>query len=264
MRIGVVYKFKPHNKLNGTLFYCYEYYRQLRKVYPQAKFLIVGIDEANLGLVEKVFHEKYENFYPMDLRPVRTVIDLWKIKLDRTLILDIDTFYQCKEFCTNDVHVFSNDTHEMYRYPDYRTVTYYGIYPYQRFDVECMLKLNFDIMRKSESKPGVFVSCLDMTHLKNNINRYEKEFERPIILKKSHEGSGSIFDDIDQVHYVHVQRDTNNRIIPEAFFHNKELTIEEVYNEDDSIMRRYNDIVDNGLDNYTLTLQDKMIEACLQ
>lgn len=264
MRLAVVYKFKNHNKLNGTLFYCYEYYRKLRESYPCTKFVIIGIEPDNIKLIENIFKEKYNNFYPMDILPFESVISLWKQKFDRTLILDIDTFYQCKEFCTNEVHVFSNDTHEMYRYPDDRQVTYYGVYPYQRFDKECMLKLNFDIMKPAQNNPGVFVSCLDMTHLKNNINRYEREFQRPIILKKSHEGSGSIFDEINQVHYVHVQRDTNNRIIPEAFFHNKEVTIEEIWDEDDSIMRRYNDIINNGLDNYTLSDSDLMIKACLR
>lgn len=260
MDIGVVYKFKPHNKLNGTLFYCYEYYRAI----PGVKFYIVDISNNNLELVNKVFSEKYKDFDPSHIQTVRTVIDLWKLKLDRTLMLDIDTFYQCKEFCTNEVHVFSNDTHPMYRYPDDRSVTYYGIYPYQRFDVECMLKLNFSIMKDAQSKPGVFVSCLDQTHIKNNINRYSREFARPIILKKSHEGSGSIFDEIDHVHYVHVQRDTNNRIIPEGIYYGKEVSIEDIYPEHDSIRMRYNDIIDNGLGNYTLDDNDVMVQACLR
>lgn len=261
MNLAVVYKFKPHNKLNGTLFYCYEYYRELKKYYPKAEFIIIDIDKDNIKLVSDIFDQKYNDFNQSDIRPIKNVINLWKLKLDRTLMLDIDTFYQCKEFCTNEVHVFSNDTHEMYRYPDDRKVTYYGIYPYQRFDIKCMLKLNFSIMKESKSTPGVFISCLDTTHLKNNVNRYERAFARPIILKKSHSGSGNIFNDVDHVHYVHVQRDTNNRIIPEAFFHNKSVTIEEVWTEDDSIQRRYND---KDLSNYTLNRYDSMVTACLR
>lgn len=263
MSIGVVYKFKPHNKLNGTLFYCYEYYRFLREFDSDVKFYIVGIDEENLKLVEKVFDEKYR-CCSNGIHPIRSVIELYKLQLDKTLILDIDTFYNCKEFLTGDIHCFSNDSHEMYRYKDNRTVTYYGIYPYQNFDVSCMLKLNFEVFRDCDTKPGVFVSCLDPKHIRDNINRYEREFGRPIILKKSHMGSGSIFDNIDQVHYVHVQRDTNNRIIPEGFFFGKKVTVEEVYREEDSIMWRYNDIQENGLGNYSLACDDEMVKACLR
>lgn len=262
MKTGVVYKFKPHNKLNGTLFYCYEYYRFLVDLGVDVEFYIIDIDQANIRLVDEVFDQKYKNYN--GFTPVRSVIDLYKLKLEKTLFLDVDSFYRCKEFCTGDIHCFSNELHDNYQYRDNRHVTFYGIYHYQIFDVECMLKLNFSIFKECKSEPGVFVSCLDPTHIKNNINRYKREFERPIILKKSHSGQGNLFDYIDHVHYVHVQRDTNNRIIPEAFYHGKSVSVEEVYNENDSIMMRYNDIIENGLSNYTLTEDDEMVKACLR
>jgi hypothetical protein len=263
MNYGVVYKFKPHNKLNGTLFYCFEYFKFLRK-YIDVKFYIVGINSKDLKIVLDVFAGKYNTTFD-NIIPI-SIIDLYKLKLDRTLILDVNTFYDVKEFLTNEIHCFSNDTHAMFRYKTDRLVTYYGHYHYQKFDVDCLLKLNFEIFRPlTQQGHGVFISALNQKYIRLNIERWEEEFNRPIIIKKSHSGHGNLFDMIDSIHYVHTERDTNNRIIPEAFFYNKPISIEEpLYDGVDSIRMRYNDIVANGLANYTVSENDAMVTACLR
>jgi len=263
MNYGVVYKFKQHNKINGTLFYCFEYFSFLRK-FVDVKFYIVDIEPRDLQLVLNIFSQKYTASLD-NIIPVKT-IDLYTLKLDRTLVLDIDTFYNVKEFLTNDIHVFSNDTHDMFRYKNDRRVTYYGVYDYQRFDVTCILKLNFEIFKPFlNHKEGVFISSPSSQYIKTNLSRWEKEFSpKPIITKHEQHGVGNLFDLVDHIHYVHIQRDTNNRIIPEAFYYNKTVTIEEpLYTEVDSIMLRYNDIKENGLANYTITEHDEMVKACL-
>jgi hypothetical protein len=110
----------------------------------------------------------------------------------------------------------------------------------------------------------VFISALDQKYIRFNLERWKREFDRPVILKKSHEGFGNLFDMIDSVHYVHTERDTNNRIIPEAFYYNKTVTIEEVFTDLDSIRLRYDDISSNGLGNYTVSEHDPMVQACLR
>ncbi len=261
MKIGVVYKHKIDNKINGTLFYCFEYLQQLRH-HCDAKLYIVGIPSSDLSMIKRIFEEKY-TVPPDHIVPV-VITDLYKLGLERTLVLDVHTFNCTKEFLTNQVHVFSNDEHNMYRYKNSRTVTYYGMYPYQRYDVPCILKINFDIFHPCKTNSGVFISALDHEYIKLTMPRWEKTFNKPIYLKVSHSGSGSIFDRIDQVHYVHTCRDTNNRIIPEAFYHGKTVTVEDIHSELDSIMLRYNDITENGLGNYTLTDDDVMVQACLR
>ena len=261
MKIGVVYKFKPHNKINGTLFYCFEYFKFLQK-HVDLKFYIVGISASDLELVLDMLKQKY-NADIDNIIPIR-LVELYSLNLDRTLVLDVNSFYDCKEFMTNETHCFSNEPHEMFRYTNDRTVTYYGSYTYQNYDVFNYLKLNFEIFKPCASKPGVFVSCLDPKYIRFEYERLQKQFDRPIILKKQHTGIGDLFDQIDAVHYIHIVRDTNNRIIPEGFFHGKQVTIEEVYTELDSIQLRYNDIVSNGLGNYTLTDADEMIKAMIK
>jgi hypothetical protein len=262
MKLGVVYKHKPHNKINGTLFYCFEYFKFLQK-YTDVQFYVIGITEGDLRLVANILSQKYQIFTD-GIVPIK-LTELYQLDLDRTLVLDVDTFRQCREFFTNEVHCFSNEEHEWFRYRNQRSVTYYGSYDFQYYDVFCYLKLNFEIFPQlTTSAPGVFVSCLDPQFIRFEYERLKKQFNRPIILKKQHTGVGNLFELIDAVHYIHVVRDSNNRIIPEGFYYNKQVTVEEVYTGVDSIMLRYNDIKQNGLTNYTLTQDDVMVKAMLR
>lgn len=263
MKIGVVYKFKPKNKLNGTLFYCFEYFKFLKK-YCDCKFYITDLNEKDLNLVKRIFREKYDT----DLEgiiPIKTV-ELYKLNLDRTLILDIHTFYNVKEFLTNEIHCFSNDCHEMFRYKNNRKVIYYGSYSYQRYDVFNYLKLNFDIFKKFDSfENSVFISALNEEHLRNQKSKYVERFsDKNVIIKDRNSGIGNIFEVVDSIHYLHNGRDTNNRIIPEAFYYKKKITFESFYPEVDSSLLRFEDIQNNGLLNYTLSENDEMIKSCLR
>lgn len=261
MKLGVVYKFKPHNKINGTLFYCFEYFKFLRK-FVDAKFYIVGISARDLENVLTIFEEKYNTTFD-NIIPIK-ITDLYKLGLDQTIILDIMSFYDCKEFLTGNIHCYSNESHDVFRYKNHRTVTYYGSYDYQNYDVFSYLKLNFEIFKPFESVPGVFVSAPDQKHIGLNLEIYKQKFKKPIILKKNYEGNGNIFEMIDAVHYVHTSQDRDNRIIPEAFYYGKIVTIEDLYPIIDSAQLRFQDCAENGLKNYTLTEQDEIVQACLK
>lgn len=263
MKCGVVYKHKPNNKINGTLFYCFEYF-QFLKNFVDAKFYIVGINDQDLNLIRKMFSEKYTCSFDGVL-PIK-ITELHGLKLDRTLVFDVMTFDHCKAFLTGQVHCYSNNTHPNYKYQDSREVIYYGTYSeYQVFDIHSHIKINFDIFKPLQQQGcGVFISCPNRAYIESNLQRYQQQFNKPVYLKKHDAGSGNIFDMIDSVHYVHTQRDTNNRIIPEAFYYDKQVTLEYVYDETDSVYYRYNDIIANGLNNYILTEDDLMVQACLK
>lgn len=267
MNIGVVYQFKTHHKVNGTLFYCFEYAAFLHQYHPDVRLFLVDASEHDVALTIRLFTEKYN--YTTDLIVPIKRIDLYKLKLDRTLVLDINTFNSCKEFLTGDIMCFSNTSHDSFRYSHgNRTVTYYGSYPYQTYDEFCFLKLNFDIFKCCvPGGDGVFVSSVNTNRVDDCINDVRVMYpNKPIIAKAHGSGVGNIFDLIDTVHYVHGVQDTNNRIVPEAFFHNKTVVIDmdRWIGPHDSVIWRYNDISANGLSNYTLTSSDVMVQACLK
>lgn len=262
MKTGVVYKFKKDKKLNGTLFYCFEYYSFLRQ-FIDINFYIVDIDAGDLELVRTIFLQKY-NADTSSILPIKRT-DLYGLHLDKTLVLDVMSFYDCKEFLTGDVLCYSNDNHNMFRYKNDRTITYYGSYDFQPYDVFSYLKFNFDIFKPSPiTNSGVFISCIDEKYLEDRMHQYEIQFNRPIILKKFNSGVGNIFDYVDAVHYVHMTLDKNNRIIPEAFYYGRDITIEETVPFVDSVKLRYDDITANGLGNYILTEDDIIVRDMLK
>jgi|LWDU01.1.fsa_nt_gi hypothetical protein len=252
-RIGVVYKWNLHNKLNGSLFYAYEY-----AVYLKTNLYLVGINKKDLDLVKTIFDQKYSSS-PSNITAIK-LIDLYSLDLQKTLLVDIKSFYAVKEFLSGDSHVFSNEAHTMFRYKNNRKVTYYGSYDYQNYDVFNYLKLNFSIFKdiiKTGDKTFVSGVYPFLGHEKYlNIDN--------VIMKKHYIGRGDLFELISSVVYIHSSLDTNNRIIPEAFYYSKSIKIiEQAADIIDSITFRYNDIKNNGLSNYTLSNDDMMIQGML-
>jgi hypothetical protein len=261
MKCGIIYLFKQHHKINGTLFYCFEYFKFIQQ-YADINFYIVGANNDDIKLVKQLFSEKYT----CNVDDIKTIkrTEIYSLKLDVTLVFDVHTFTKCKEFFSNNVHCYSNDTHGNFQYNNNRNVTYYGSYHYQKYDVFSYLKLNFNIFKKVNNTPGVFVSSVNTEYVQNNLDDWKKRYDKPIIVKRSYKGKGDIFNMIDTVHYVHWSLDKNNRIIPEAFFYQKQLIIEHRTDIIDSVNYRYDDITNNGLDRYVLTLNDPMVQACLK
>lgn len=203
--------------------------------------------------MHSIFKDKYSA--PTNIIQSIKTVELYSIDLDKTLLVDIKSFYDVKEFLKNDIHVFSNEAHEKFRYKNDRTVTYYGSYDYQDYDVFNYIKLNFSIFKKIIGRgTKTFITGRE---------KYKGPSIKNSISKEHFTGYGDLFELIDTVLYVHTIEDTNNRIIPEAFHYNKKIVIEDKSPElIDSITLRYNDIMNNGLENYTLSDSDEMVKAC--
>ena len=120
----------------------------------------------------------------------------------------------------------------MFRYKNDRSVTYYGSYDYQNYDVFNYLKLNFSIFKDIiKSGDKTFVSGV------YPFLGLEKYLDMDNVIKKEHYmGRGDLFELISSVVYIHSSLDTNNRIIPEAFYYSKKIKIiEELENIIDSV-----------------------------
>ena len=248
---GVVYQWNPNNPVNGSLFYAYEYAIHLGTVL----YIIGALSESQLQRVRILFNEKY--ILSTTIIVLRRSIDLYTLSISKLLFIDIRSFYNLKELVPQGVecHVFSNTIHPMWRYSSKsnRNVIYYGSYPeYQRYDVECILKLYFGAMRCTTPTPqkvnplinpgtpkkiirpplrpplkySAFVSYLPQ-HIPR---RYEDimgllppvpDPQKPYLLKSPHKAIGNILELTETLYYIHNGYiDTNNRVIPEfRWFH---------------------------------------------
>lgn len=261
---AVLYAFKSHNKYNGTLFYCFEYYCKAREINPDVLFYIFNISKEELESVKDVFKNRYQFpiAYLEGIKSLSTIQELHQLNTKSNLILDIHTFDQIYYFLKGDIYCYSNVGHEMKR-SEFKKIIYFGHYKYQNFDYNVKLKLNFFIFKKIErSNPdGIFVSSR-----KDNYKDFKlpKELEhlKPINKDKNSHYQ-NLFELFDTIYYFHSDLDTNNRLIPEAFFYNKKIYIEFNGNKEDSIYLRYQDILSNGLKPYTLEQDDLMLSMFL-
>lgn len=261
---NVLYYFLDHKKINGTLFYCFEYFVRARSLGQDIKFTIYNISDTDLEMVKTIFRDRYhfDHAYLDHIYGLNSIQNLYKADFARTLILDIHSFNRTYMFIRNDIFCYSNEGHEMVR-SDVKSIRYYGYYPYQRFDSEARLKLNFDIFKPLEGKVenNLLISSLRFNF--KDVTLPSKFRDKPVIYKTAFGHHENLFNKFDTLFYFHSDFDTNNRLIPECFFYGKNIHVHLNDNFDDSISRRYNDIKENGLLNYWLKDDDKMLSEFL-
>jgi len=272
LNLGVFYKWQPYKKINGTLFYCMEYYLQLKRNKKHIiNFYIVDISDKDLKLVYKTFKDKYKDKYLKKLNIIQVKrTQIRELNLDNTLVLDIKTFINIRLFCTNRIHVFCNNINDFndrklfnYSFDKTRSVIYYGSYKkYQQYDKFNILKLGLQFHKTyNNSKNKIFFSGADPKILEKYSS---KHLESEVFTKQFNKTIDNLFEEISTIVYVHTSLDTNNRIIPEAKYHNKELRIINDTIEIDSIKYRFEDcFINNNLHKYIINDNDIMIKNML-
>lgn len=261
---AVIYTFKSHNKYNGTLFYCFEYFTKARELDPETIFYIHNISKEELEKIKTIFRDRYEIDESLleSIRFGNSIQDLYDLESMSNLILDIHTFDSVFYFLKGDIYCYSNYPHEMKR-SEFKKIVYFGHYAYQNFDHEVKLKLNFSIFKKlTKSDPNrIFVSSRNENY--KDFSLPEELAHLKPINKDKNLHHKNLFELFDTVYYYHSGIDTNNRLIPEAFFYNKKLHVQFNNLEKDSIFYRYEDILKNGLQSYTLDDNDLMLRMFL-
>lgn len=261
---SVLYEFKNHKKINGTLFYCFEYYAFLRRKDPGVKFVLYKISSKDLERVLEVFRERYnvgEELYK-DILAVSSVKELHDLSFSKNLILDMKTFNNLYMFLKGDILCFANEKHSFKR-SEHKKIVYYGFYDYQDYDIQSMLKINFDIFRAwNKGKDQVLVSTVtsnfDAALLPENL-RSKKSIRKNLL-----DHYDNFFEQFDTLFYIHTGHDTNNRLIPECYFYGKDVVVAYTGLPKDSVFYRHEDIKKNGLGAYTLTENDRMVRDFLE
>lgn len=280
---NIVYKFQPYNKVNGTLFYCFEYMMQLIELNHDVKFYVYNISsKLDKELVEKCFKSKYkEEYYKYfgNIYFLKHSINLAKIARNSEssfLSFDIKTYNDYSKFAPNNKkYAYINNTYQENCYwsdhIEYSSnTTFFGFYNYQYPNKEMLdkkdsificekLKIGFKY-HKQYLKPDnelVFVSAPNMESLGSKYDGY------PFISKRTYYCFDNIFKDVDSVIYIHNDFDTNNRIIPEAFYHFKKFEIIDMVDINDSIKHRLDLCLNNKLDELTLDPSSLIIRTIL-
>jgi len=261
--LGVIYEMKEHKKINGTLFYCFEYFIFLNQ-YKDTTLYLTNIDEEYLLHLKELFTQRY-NFDTELLNKITLlngIREMYDVKLEKALYLDVKTFMTIGMFFKCDTIIYSNEWIDKPT-SKVKDIKLFGYYDYQNFDVKEKLKFHFGIyapIPKTDTKTA-FVSGLnaDENVVINNLNITEKNY----IFKPIDRAIDDLFMKFDVLYYYHSAFDKNNRLIPECFFYNKEVKITYTDLPKDSIYYRYNDIKENGIGAYTLDENDLLIKEML-
>ena len=282
--INIVYKFQPYNKVNGTLFYCFEYMLQLLELNKDVNFYIFNIqDDQDKWLVEKCFKEKYLNDYHIYLQRVfflKHTINLAKIAKNKKSVFvsfDIKTYNDYSKFTPTHkkfAYINSNKTEDCYwsnKIEYSQNTTFFGFYYYQIPDQAILnnLKLEFIFEKlqlglkyhkvfKCSSEHLIFVSA----PLMDNISK--SYFSYPYITKRTYYCYDNIFKQVDKVIYIHNSFDTNNRIIPESFYQEKKVELINEHDINDSIMHRHELCVNGEINQLILNPDNLMIKNIIQ
>lgn len=255
----ILYVSKKHKKINGTLFYCYEYFSFLNQ-FTDVKFLILNADEKDFELFNNIFKEKYSNYNIVKHNIINVNrTDLLKLNINTLLFLDIVSYEKSLMFISKvkNILMYSNNGHK------YNIEKTYGFYDYQKFNYKTRLKFFIDIHKTyNEHKNKTFISALEADNTKVLFDIGLKIDD--VYMKENNKHHSEFFKNVNKIIYWHVGNlDKNNRLIVEAYIHNLDC---EVYCNgyfNDSVFERYNELKQNGLNEFNLTHDDILIKDFL-
>ena len=261
MKLAILYEVIPHKPINGSLFYCYEYYRFIDNLKQDIIFIIKDTSKKYKNLILNTIENKYLTDSD-NIIFTHSIMEIYKLSksIDKILFLDTRSYRNNFEFLeTKNIYLYNNDNN-FYR-PKTKNLRVYGYYDYQDFDFKTLLKFYFDIYPPlKKSKKGYFLSST----LKNINEKISKKISEKIkgnkIEKNVFQHVNNLFESFDTLVYIHSTLDTNNRIIIESAFYNKNIEFIDEISIIDSSHLRYKDVKNRKLNKYYLTKDDILIK----
>lgn len=260
--MNVVYYNSINGKrINGSLFYSFEYFLFLKQHLSSLKFLISNVSDIELDTIKSIFKEKYtfDQIVLSDILPV-TRTELLGLEIDNILILNIESYFIIKDFLSKvkNVRVYSNRPHE---YLDNKpNHVFYGYYQYQPCHKTTRLKFFKDRHKTFQTKGNaVFLSHLNGD--KNFIIDKLKLDRDNILVKEFNNHHENLFAQINKIVYYHTGNlDPNNRIVVESFIH--DIPFEAHLNGyiNDSVFERLDTVKNNGLEELNLNDDDIIVQ----
>jgi len=251
--ISVYYHFLKDKKVNGTLFYCFEYFEYLSRYEKNTYFLIYQINSEDLEFVKNIFKSKYNFDYILLDRiiSINSIKEIYEFQGLKNLILDIRTFNSVYSLIQGSIFAFVNERGALPR-SKMKNIYFYGSYDYQSYDIYCTLKFNFDIFKQSNNPLNgkVFTSGGLLNKLGRENSKKPNEFF-------------NIFDEYESFRYIHNTLDVNNRFIVECFYYNRDLEFVQEIRLRDSAVIRFEDCIRGHIMKYRLDYFDRIVQDIL-
>ena len=272
--IIVTYNWQEHNKINGSLFYCFEHFLFYKKHGYDCILTIVGIPFEDIKRVEAAYKDKYQEKYADQIQEyIRYYqsVAKWAQKNDRDhihVILDIFTLNKVQIFIQpNQKFIYVNNDYSdkltacpIFTCKQILNANWFWYYDYQylpdfKNKTKTPLRLGLEFQKKCENGDKIFVSVpIDCP------KQYIPKESKSTMVKSSNQIIPDLFNNINSVVILHVGLDTNNRIIPEAYYHKKRVRVDNYYLKQDSVNHRNKLGMLGKLDEVTLSTDCKMFQ----
>ena len=279
--IIVTYNWQKNNKINGSLFYCFEHFLFYKKYGYDCILTIVGIPFEDIKRVEAAYKDKYQEKYVDQIQDgIRYYqsVAKWAQKNDEHhihVILDIFTLNKVQIFIQKNqkfVYVNNDYSNHLTQCPIFSckqilNTNWFWYYDYQYLPdfknrIKTPLRLGLEFQKKceiqNESDLKIFVSAPV-----NCPDKYIPINDDSFIVKSPFNIIPDLFNKIYSVIVLHVGLDTNNRIIPEAYYHGKKVRVDNYYLNQDSVNHRNKLGILGKLDEITLSTDCKMFQKVI-
>ena len=264
----ILYNFITQKKVNGTLFYCFEYFIFLNK-FKYTEFWIYDISEKDFKYIIEIFKNKY-NFDHKLLKQIKIfhIKDALKAP-EKVIILDNRTYENLRLFFPNSQVLWhkTEGSNEFITTKTHEKDITFGSYSYQKYEVHQHLQFHFDIYKKLEkSENKIFISSLSITEeqTKKYLFSYNVLYnENKIFFKNDNKHHKNLFENFNVLLYVKNHNiDTNNRLIVESYFYDKIIILVDK-EQNDSAFLRLKKLNEYGIEPFVLTKENKLIQEYL-
>lgn len=217
----------------------------------------MNCDDEDLSMYKSIFQEKYDVPDMDGIINLTKYTDFLRLDINNLMVLDVNSYKKVKDFSgrIKSIRVYSNDTHNFLNTkPNH---TFYGWYDYQVYNIKERLKLYREIHRVFDVKGNK--SFVSSSHHNNRIviNKLGVSYD-DICLKEFNIHNVNLFENINHIIYWHIGKDTNNRIVVEAYIHGIPITLHLNGYESDSVKERY-DLIQRGCADELFLSDDSII-----
>ena len=265
---AILFHMPPFFRLTGSTINAIEYFLCAYEYNSDIKLLILnGTSVTKMRFIELI-RNRYND---IDETCFNNIIYISKYRLvqerlNTVLVLDYGTIRETKGLLNaNKILVISEkytDNPDYFYHKLFYNVEYYGEMPFHYKDINYRMKCLFNKYKKlNEVTEGTYINSPynnDTIAIKSLFKRYVPE---PMFFKSKEKHKNNLFESFTHYLYYHANKwfDPHPRLFLECCFYNKEIIYYNPHRIKDGSWYRYNDIMDNGIYDRTLTKDDIII-----
>lgn len=264
---GIVSYCLGRELITGALIDTFEYFLQIYELNKEFKLFMLNCDPYTYNRFIFVIKDRYDLNGIEDFEKNILCIPLGsflKFKFKKVLVVDFVTINRTRGILNSEEVIvitesFTNSKTHVYSKNNYNVI-YYSEMPFEYKDKEYRMKFLFNrFKRLNSTKEGIYVNSPF-----NKDYSFLKKLDLPDkpIVTKERQHKENLFEEFDEYLYYHANKwfDPHPRLFHECFFYNKKIHYYNIYNIKDGSFYRYNDLLETGLENRTLSKEDEIVK----